>query len=107
MTTAQHHPDRTNRRAGAGQRRQPSPQALTLAAYLIERPRPGTGEDDACLRTHIQVRIAGSDIVHRLDVRAKTLYTTGCGERITKTAGVLTAAAVDCMHQGCRVGGAQ
>ncbi len=81
----------------------PSRSALTLAAYLISRPRPSTGESDACLRTHDRVRVDGVSIVHRLDVRARTLYTTGCGLRIAKTDGVLTADAVDCRHHGCEV----
>jgi hypothetical protein len=81
----------------------PHQSAEAVAAYLIDRPVKPSLAGDACLRTHDRVRIAGSDIVHRLDVRAKTLYTTGCGERITKTAGVLTAAAVDCRHHGCGV----
>ncbi|HXM55367.1 MAG TPA: hypothetical protein VOB72_08250 [Candidatus Dormibacteraeota bacterium] len=82
---------------------QPSPSARTLTAYLSDRPVRATAESDACLRTHVQVRIAGSDIVHRLADRSKTFYVTGCGSRIAKTDGVLTAGGVDCRHQGCGV----
>lgn len=102
MTTVQE-PDHTTRRPKPVRHIQPSPGARTLAQYLSNRSVRASASPDACLRTHDRVRVDGVSIVHRLDVRARTVYTTGCGLRIAKTDGVLTADGVDCRHHGCGV----
>lgn len=100
MTTTQE-PNRTTGWAKPVRHIQPTTSARTLTAYLSDRPVRAVPQADACLRTHDRVRVGS--IVHRLDTRAKTFYTTGCGERIAKTRGVLTADGVDCRHHGCGV----
>lgn len=81
------------------------PAARTLAAFLVDYPATPVGRPDASVRTHTQIRCAGprGDGVHQLDsARPLKFYITGCGMRVAKAAGVLTADAVDCQHFGCR-----
>ena len=83
----------------------PSPFARTLAAFLVDKaPEPTEGRD-ANLRTHTSVRCMSlrGVAVHRLDsARSGLFYTTGCGMRVAKVGGTLTAADVDCEHHGCK-----
>lgn len=82
-----------------------NPAALTLAAFLIHQPVPPSCYGDSVNRTHTQLRCRGlqGDRVHRLDSsRGRQFYTTACGLRVAKAAGVLTTADVDCQHFGCR-----
>ena len=64
---------------------------------------------DASEKTHNRVRCYGQRRVHRRDMvtRPKLFFVTGCGERVPKDGAVLTAAAVDCDHHGCRVDGGE
>lgn len=91
MTTTLRRPDRATR-------------TLAIAWSLTNRPTPAKVVGDASQRTHNRVRVDGVSIVHRLtSIRGRLHYTTGCGLRIAKADGVLTAGAVDCAHYGCGV----
>lgn len=82
----------------------PGAAALALAAYLADHPVALTAGGDASLRTHSRLRCSSlkGDRVHRLDsARGLRFYTTACGLRVPKVAGVLVADDVDCQHYGC------
>jgi len=53
--------------------------------------------------THNRVRPYDQRHVHlRLTIAPKLFYVTACGQRVPKENAVLTAAAVDCEHHGCK-----
>lgn len=79
-------------------------RTLAIARDLLRPWQPAHTVGDASVRTHNRVRVDGVSIVHRLtSTRGRLHYTTGCGLRIAKADGVLTAGAVDCAHYGCGV----
>lgn len=105
MTTVRSGPDRSRFWPIPSRQHHYAPATKALAAFLADRPGEPLSRPDTVVLTHTQVRCTGlaGDRVHRLDsARGLRFYTTACGLRVAKTAGVLVADDVDCLHFGCR-----